>query len=165
VKIAPTFLTNPENHQKLAEELKNGGTVTIQLPSLEEVTVLQRWFASPEFVALHAQFNTSLAKAPVTKLDPVLQQELAEHAPSVPAAQRVHYERVLLGAGTGAVTGFGVGQLVEALISPIAPHAAKPAGLACVLILAAMGADVAASEAGYNRRTKEATVKVRTQPA
>jgi hypothetical protein len=148
---------NPEKHQKFAELLKKGGTLTIPLPSPEEATALQSWFASPGVAALRA-------KAPVTKLDPVFQQELAEHAPSLPAAQRVHYERVLLGAGAGAVTGFGVGQLVEGLISSVAPHAAKPVALACTLILALLGADVANSEAGYNRRAKVYTLKGRMQP-
>ena len=159
---SPIFVTRSENQQKFADWLKSGRTLTMQPPAPHDVPVLRNFIASPEFATLNAQWNAALAKARVAALDPIFRGALEDHAPTIPAAQRVDYERALVGAAAGTMTGVGVGIVVQALASAAAPH--NPAAMLLAFGLigggigAAMGGGVV-SEVQYDPATRVVTLK------
>jgi pyruvate/2-oxoglutarate dehydrogenase complex dihydrolipoamide acyltransferase (E2) component len=124
------------NQPTLAAALVTGNPVAVQPIPASEVSEARSHVTSPAFNATVATLATKYAQTPVLEVHPAARQALLN---SVGPQQSVDMQRVLITAGSGAITGAGVG----ALFSLLGTASGHPVALTFISAVIGTGVGVA----------------------
>ncbi len=153
IATAADFI-QPLAQKNVGAALVSGEVVVAPLATAEELAHLTQFINSPAANLLLSQLKVTHAETPVVALHPHVQAHLAGIVGFTPQ------QKLMIGVGAGAMTGLGVGLLIEALRT-VAPRSAAAVTLGAALLGAGLGGGLGGGVITGVKFDKEGSVELK----